>query len=72
MRMIFVNLPVEDLPASRAFFTALGFEFNTDFSDDVLRLHGGRPEHLRDAARARSGSGDFVIGRIATPRRRPR
>jgi uncharacterized protein len=33
MRMIFVNLPVEDLPASRAFFTALGFEFNTDFSD---------------------------------------
>ena len=33
MRMIFVNLPVEDLPASRAFFTALGFEFNTGFSD---------------------------------------
>ena len=33
MRMIFVNLPVKDLPASRAFFTALGFEFNTDFSD---------------------------------------
>ena len=33
MRMIFVTLPVEDLPASRAFFTALGFEFNTEFSD---------------------------------------
>ena len=33
MRMIFVNLPVENLPASRAFFTALGFEFNKDFSD---------------------------------------
>lgn len=34
MRMIFVNLPVRDLPASRAFFTGLGFAFNADFSDD--------------------------------------
>jgi predicted lactoylglutathione lyase len=34
MRMIFVNLPVKDLPASQAFFSALGFEFDPDFSDD--------------------------------------
>jgi predicted lactoylglutathione lyase len=34
MRMIFVNLPVKDLPAARAFFTELGFEFNATFSDD--------------------------------------
>jgi predicted lactoylglutathione lyase len=34
MRMIFVNLPVKDLPASRQFFTDLGFEFNPEFSDD--------------------------------------
>jgi predicted lactoylglutathione lyase len=34
MRMIFVNLPVRDLAASRAFFTELGFEFNLEFSDD--------------------------------------
>jgi predicted lactoylglutathione lyase len=34
MRMIFVNLPVKDLEASRGFFTALDFEFNPDFSDD--------------------------------------
>jgi predicted lactoylglutathione lyase len=34
MRMIFVNLPVKDLPASQAFFTALGFAFDPDFSDD--------------------------------------
>ena len=33
MRMIFVNLPVEDLEASKAFFSALGFEFNADYSD---------------------------------------
>jgi uncharacterized protein len=34
MRMIFVNFPVTDLAASRAFFTALGFQFNSEFSDD--------------------------------------
>jgi uncharacterized protein len=35
MRMIFVNLPVKDLDASKAFFTELGFEFNPQFSDDT-------------------------------------
>jgi predicted lactoylglutathione lyase len=34
MRMMFVNLPVKDLPASRAFFEALGFSFNPAFSND--------------------------------------
>src|SRR5512142_921220 len=34
MRVIFVNLPVEDLPASREFFSKLVFEFNPEFSDD--------------------------------------
>jgi uncharacterized protein len=34
MRMIFVNLPVKDLNASRGFFGELGFEFNPQFSDD--------------------------------------
>ena len=34
MRMIFVNLPVKDLMASRGFFAELGFEFNPQFSDD--------------------------------------
>ena len=28
MRMIFVNLPVKDLEASKTFFDALGFTFN--------------------------------------------
>jgi uncharacterized protein len=32
--MIFVNLPVTDLPASQAFFSELGFSFNPAFSDD--------------------------------------
>ena len=34
-RMIFVNLPVTDLTASVAFYRALGFEKNQQFSDDT-------------------------------------
>lgn len=33
-RLIFVNLPVADLPASMAFYTALGFENNPNFTDE--------------------------------------
>ncbi|KIC01965.1 extradiol dioxygenase [Flavobacterium sp. JRM] len=31
---IFLNLPVKDLNSSMAFFTALGFTFNLNFTDD--------------------------------------
>ncbi|MBA2460312.1 MAG: VOC family protein [Actinobacteria bacterium] len=34
MRMIFVNLPVKDLEASKRFFGELDFDFNPEFSDD--------------------------------------
>jgi len=34
MRMIFVNLPVKDVQASRRFFGALGFTFNEQFSNE--------------------------------------
>ena len=34
-RMIFINLPVADLPASIAFYEALGFTNNPHFSDDT-------------------------------------
>lgn len=33
-RMIFVNLPVTDLQRSKAFYAALGFTNNPQFSDD--------------------------------------
>lgn len=33
-QMIFINLPVADVAASRAFFTALGYSINEQFSDD--------------------------------------
>lgn len=32
---IFVNLPVQNLPRSVAFFTALGFGFNPQFTDET-------------------------------------
>ncbi|MGU3436205.1 VOC family protein [Actinomycetes bacterium M1A6_2h] len=32
-RMIFVNMPVENVAVSREFFSGLGFEFNEAFSD---------------------------------------
>ncbi len=33
-RMIYVNLPVQDVEKSREFFGSLGFEFNAMFSDE--------------------------------------
>jgi predicted lactoylglutathione lyase len=34
MRTLFVNLPVRDVPASRAFFSALGFGWDEHFSGE--------------------------------------
>ncbi|MGV1916541.1 VOC family protein [uncultured Agrobacterium sp.] len=34
MRMIFVNMPVKNIETSKAFFTALGFSFNPEYSDE--------------------------------------
>jgi predicted lactoylglutathione lyase len=34
-RLIFLNLPVSDLPRSTAFYEALGFDRNPQFSDDT-------------------------------------
>ena len=31
---IFVNLPIDDQATTKAFWTALGYSFNADFSDD--------------------------------------
>ncbi len=32
-RLIFVNIPVKDLPASKGFFGSLGFEADPKFTD---------------------------------------
>jgi uncharacterized protein len=34
-KMIFINLPVADLPASMTFYQALGFKNNPQFTDDT-------------------------------------
>ena len=34
LHKIFVNLPVQDLPRSMEFFRALGYTFNTQFTDE--------------------------------------
>lgn len=34
-QMIFVNLPVDDLDASKRFFTELGYSINPQFSDET-------------------------------------
>ena len=33
-RLLFVNMPVENVAATRAFFAGLGFEFNDQFCDE--------------------------------------
>jgi uncharacterized protein len=33
-KQIFVNLPIADMAKSQAFFTALGYSFNPDFTSD--------------------------------------
>lgn len=65
-RMIFVNLPVADLQATRRFYSALGFEVNETFSDDRCACVVLSPtifvmalEHTRFA--------DFVTTPIADP-----
>ena len=34
-KSIFLNLPVRDLSKSKTFFEALGYQFNTQFTDDT-------------------------------------
>lgn len=33
-KMIFISLPIKDLAVSKAFYEALGFEYNPQYSDD--------------------------------------
>lgn len=63
-RMIFVNLPVADVAASRAFYTGLGFSINEEFSDEQVAcvvVSDAICVMLLEHARFR----DFIIGDIA-------
>lgn len=64
MRSIFVNLPVADVATSRAFFGALGFTVNEQFSDDstaCLVIEQNVFAMLQTTERF----GDFVVGEVA-------
>ena len=64
MRMIFVNLPVRDVSASRAFFASLGFGFNEQFSDDTTACLVVE-ENICAMLLEHSRFADFVNGEIA-------
>jgi predicted lactoylglutathione lyase len=66
-RMIFVNLPVTDLSASRAFYTALGFEINEMFSDDTA-VSVVVSDTIVLMLLTRDRFGDFVTGPVGDPR----
>lgn len=66
MRMIFVNLPVKDVAASRKFFGALGFTFNAQFSNEntaAMVVEENIVVMLLEHARFR----DFIKGDISDP-----
>lgn len=64
MRMIFVNLPVKDLAASKAFFAALGFGFNDTFSDDNC-AYVVVEENIGVMLQTQTRFRDFITGEIA-------
>lgn len=64
MRMIFVNLPVKDVAASRRFFGALGFAFNEQFSDENT-LCVKISDTIYTMLLAESRFRDFITGEIS-------
>lgn len=67
MRMIFVNLPVTDLARSRAFYEALGFSINENFSDENAACVVVS-ETIFAMLLTRDYFETFVTGEVADPR----
>lgn len=56
-RMIFVNLPVADLPKAKAFYSALGFTNNPHFTDETAAcMVWGNGIHVMLLTHAKWGS----------------
>ena len=68
--MIFVNLPVRDLAASRDFYIALGFPVNEAFSDDQAAAIVVS-ETIVVMLVARDRFAEFVAGPVGDPRDGP-
>jgi predicted lactoylglutathione lyase len=69
-RMIFVNLPVADLPTARDFYTSLGFPVNEAFSDDQVAAIVVS-ETIVVMLLTRDRFADFVTGAVGDPRNGP-
>ncbi|MGY1811431.1 VOC family protein [Blastococcus sp. SYSU D00820] len=65
--MIFVNLPVTDLAAARAFYGGLGFSFNEQFSDERT-ASVVVDENIVLMLMTRDRFADFVTGEVGDPR----
>ena len=68
MRTIFVNLPVQDVAAARAFWGALGFGFNETFSSEA-NVCVVLEENVCAMLLAPERFADFVNGEIADAHR---
>jgi uncharacterized protein len=66
-RMIFVNLPVSDLQAARAFYTGLGFSVNEMFSDENAAAIVVS-DTIVVMLLTRQRFADFVTGPVGDPR----
>lgn len=68
MRMIFVNLPIKNLDASRTFFAALGFSFNPEFSDNTCACMVVE-ENIYVMLLTETRFRDFITGDVANAHR---
>jgi predicted lactoylglutathione lyase len=64
--MIFVNLPVRDLAAAKAFYGGLGFSFNEQFSDEQT-ASVVIEENIVVMLLTREKFADFVPGAVGDP-----
>ena len=67
MTMVFINLPVRDVQASAAFWSALGYATNPQFTDERT-TNVLLSESIVLMLLERSRFQDFVTGEIADPR----
>ncbi|HEY5822312.1 MAG TPA: VOC family protein [Propionibacteriaceae bacterium] len=65
-RMIFINLPVADLDATKSFYTGLGFALNEEMTDEDAACIVVS-ETIYVMALTRSRFGDFVVGEVGDP-----
>jgi predicted lactoylglutathione lyase len=66
VRMIFVNLPVTDRDRSDAFYGALGFRRNDQFSDERCVSYAIE-ENIHVMLLVRERFADFVTGQVGDP-----